>query len=160
MIGKTMALSAALAAGAALGAPASADARIAKQLDRLGLEYTTTSSGNYSIVYNLDADRKQTVYVMSKTETYGGLEIREIWSNAGEFQGDPSVSDLTQLLQSNGTEKIGAWSLEDADDGAQLAYFSIKVPTYLKDKDFADMLEFTAQVGDEMEAKLFDTDEN
>jgi hypothetical protein len=136
------------------------DARVSKTLDKVGLKYTTTSSANYSIVMDLDDDRSQTVYVMSTTETYGGLEIREIWSNAGTFEYEPGIEEMLQLLEDNNSEKIGGWCLESQDDGSYLAYFAIKVPTYLKDGDFQDMVEFTAKVADEMELSLFDTDDN
>jgi hypothetical protein len=150
----------ALAAAAALAAEGKPDARVSKLLGRLHIDYSTTDTGNFSIDYDLGSGRKQTVYIMSETETYGSLEIREIWTNAGNLDSEPSSDDLMQLLQDNNDEKIGAWSLESSDDGGPLAYFSVKVPTYLKDKDFSDMIQFVAQVGDAMERKLFDADDN
>ena len=162
MKGKTLCLIAAfaLAGGIALCAQNKPDPRIAKQLDKLGVKYTTTKSGNYSIEFDKDGDRKQTVYIMSKTETYRGIEIREIWSNAGSFDTEPTAKDMLELLSDNDTEKIGAWNVETSDDGSYLAYFSIKVPSYLKDKDLSDFLEFASNVADEMEAKLFNADDN
>jgi hypothetical protein len=158
---RILCLSAALAiTGACLFAEGDADARVAKQLDRLGLQYKTTSSGNFSLDKDLDGGRTQTVYLMSKTETYGGLEIREIWSNAGSMEEKPSDDQMMELLEDNNTEKLGAWSVEASDDGSYLIYFSIKVPVYLKDKDLSDAIDFAATVADEREAKLFDTDEN
>jgi len=124
------------------------------------VKYTTTKSGNYSIDFSRDGDRQQTVYIMSKTETYGGIEIREIWSNAGTFDAEPTAKVMLELLSENDTEKIGAWNVETSDDGSYLAYFSIKVPSYVKDKDLSDLLEFASNVADEMEAKLFNVDEN
>lgn len=162
MIGKVLCLSAAfaLAAGAAFPADAKADPRVAHQLDNLGVSYTATKAGNFSIEKDQDGGRTQTVYIMSKTETYGGLEIREVWSNAGSFEAEPSTEDMLKLLEDNNTEKIGAWSLESSDDGSYLAYFSIKVPTYIKDDDLGETLDFAATVADKMEASLFDTDDN
>ena len=124
------------------------------------MKYTTTKSGNYSIDFSRDGDRQQTVYIMSKTETYGGIEIREIWSNAGTFDAEPTAKVMLELLSENDTEKIGAWNVETSDDGSYLAYFSIKVPSYVKDKDLSDLLEFASNVADEMEAKLFNADDN
>ena len=88
MIRKILSLSAVLfLAGLSLSADGAADARVAKQLDRLGIAYTTTNESNYSIDKDMDGGRTQTVYIMSKTESYGDLEIREIWSNAGKLPG-------------------------------------------------------------------------
>jgi hypothetical protein len=162
MKGKMLCLSAALAlaGAAAFAADGKADARVAKQLDKLGLQYTTTSSGNYSIEKDIKGDRKQTVFIMSKTETYGGLEIREIWSNAGSFDTEVPADTMLELLNDNNTEKIGAWSVEQSDDGGYLVFFSLKVPVYLRDKDLSDMLDFASTVADEMELKLFNVDDN
>jgi hypothetical protein len=156
MIGKILSLSAALfLAGVSLSADGVADARVAKQLDRLSIAYTTTSESNYSIDKDMDGGRTQTVYIMSKTESYGDLEIREIWSNAGNFPADPTADQMKQLLDDTSSEKIGAWNIEASDNGSVLAYFSIKVPGYLRDKDLADMIDFAATVADAMKAKLF-----
>jgi len=162
MNAKILFLSATLFAlvAASLFADGSADARVGKQLDRLGWQYKTTGSGNYSIVKDLDGGRSQTVYLMSKTESYGGLEIREIWSNAGSMEEQPSQDQLMELLADNNTQKMGAWSVEASDDGSYLVYFSIKVPVYIKDKDLADIIDFAATVADEREERLFDADEN
>jgi len=103
----------------------------------------------------MDGGRTQTVYIMSKTESYGDLEIREIWSNAGNFPADPTADQMKQLLDDTSSEKIGAWNIEASDNGSVLAYFSIKVPGYLRDKDLADMIDFAATVADAMKAKLF-----
>jgi hypothetical protein len=161
MIGKILSLTAALfLAGSALAAADKADARVSRQLDKLGIKYSTTDSNNFSIERDLDGGRSQTVYIMSTTQTYGALEIREIWSNAGSLDEEPSADTMLELLEDNNTEKIGAWNVEASDDGSYLVYFSIKVPAYLKDKDFSDMIDFAGTVADEMEANLFDTDDN
>lgn len=66
---------------------------------------------------------------------------------------------MQKLLVDSGTEKIGFWSIEEADDGGSTVYFSVKVPVYLKDADLAALLELTANVGDKKEAELFNVDE-
>ena len=147
-----------LACVATLYSEGKADPRVAKALDRLGLKYSATSEGNYSLVYDLDGGRRQTVYIMSRTEKYDGLEIREIWSNAGTLCDKPSYAEMLKLLEDNNTEKMGAWSLEADDDGCYLAYFAIRVPIDMKDSDLSSMMEFAAAVADEMEASLFGPD--
>lgn len=161
MNGKMLCLSAALIlAGVSLFAADKVDPRVAKQLDKVGIEYSTTDSNNYSIQKDLDGGRKQTVYIMSTTQNIGGLEVREIWSNAGNFSAEPTSDQLMTLLGDNNTQNIGAWTLESADDGSYLAYFSIKIPTYIRDKDISDLIDLAATVADDMELKLFNADAN
>jgi hypothetical protein len=135
------------------------DARVAAQLDRLGLHYKLTDSGNYSITFDVESGRSQVAYIMAKTETYKGLEIREIWSRAGTFEDLPESDVMQKLLEDSAGEKIGFWSIEEADNGGWTVYFSVKVPVYLKDADLKSLLELTANVGDEKEAELFNQDE-
>ncbi len=148
-------------AGASVFAQGSSkgDARVAALLDRLGLHYKLTDSGNYSITFDVGSGRSQVAYIMGKTETYKGLEIREIWSRAGTFEELPESDVMQKLLEDSAGEKIGFWSIEEADNGGWTVYFSVKVPVYLKDADVRSLLELTANVGDEKEAELFNQDE-
>jgi hypothetical protein len=135
------------------------DPRLTQQLDRMGIHYTITAEGNYSILYNLKGGRTQTVYIMGQTEKYRETEIRELWSRAGVFDAVPSAEVMQSLLEESGTSKIGFWSVEKSDEGGYIVYFSVKVPVYLKDPDLSGLLELTANVADEKEQELFNTDD-
>ena len=138
-----------------------ADVRIEDMLKRLGVQYTVNDSGNVVVSYGEDNDRSQTVYIMSETETYDGVEIREIWSNAGSFASEPDSARLVRLMLDNGTNKIGAWALEKDDDGGYLLYYSMRFPADSSDEAYQMMLEFASSVADEAEASLFGgVDEN
>jgi hypothetical protein len=149
-----------LIAAAALPAQEAAkgDPRLTGQLDRLGIHYKVTDSGNYSIGYDLDGGRVQTVYIMGRTEKYGDTEIRELWSRAGTFDAVPPADVMQKLLEESGEKQIGFWSIERSDDG-YIVYFSVKVPVYLRDSDLSALLELTANVADQKEAELFNSDD-
>ncbi len=134
------------------------DPDLSAQLRRLGLDFTITSSGNYSITYDLDGGRTQVAYIMGKTQSVGGTTIREIWSRAGEFTETPSAEDMQGLLEDSGSREVGFWALEQTDSGGYTLYFSVKVPVYLKDADLEALLNYTATVADEKEAELFNSD--
>ncbi len=131
----------------------------AQQLDRLGLHYTKTKAGNYSITYDLDGGRSQTVYIMGTTEKVDNTEIRELWSRAGTFDSVPTAEAMQNLLEESGTKKIGFWSIEETDKGGYTVYFSVKVPAYLQDSDLASLLEYTANIADQKEEELFNNDD-
>ena len=135
------------------------DSEITAQLDRLGLKYTVTKSGNYSITYDLDAGRSQIVYIMGSTEKVDDTVIRELWSRAGTFDGVPTADQMQNLLEESGSKKIGFWALEESDSGGYTVYFSVKVPTYLKDADLSSLLEYTANIADQKEQELFNQDD-
>ena len=143
----------------AKGDPRVGDPRVTQQLDRMGIQYSITESGNYSMKYDLDGGRTQTVYIMGQTEKYKNTEIRELWSRAGTFDSVPSADVMQKLLEESGTKEIGFWGLEKTDDGSYIVYFSVKVPVYLRDSDLSSLLELTANVTDQKEAELFNDDQ-
>ncbi len=138
---------------------AKGDPRLTKQLDRIGVHYTITDSGNYSIQYDLAGGRVQTVYIMGKTQKYQDTEVREIWSRAGIFDSVPSAGVMEALLTESGEAEIGFWSLEEDDGGGYIVYFSVKVPVYLRDSDLSNLMQLTADVADQKEKELFNSDD-
>jgi len=159
---RTAVLAAVLAA--ALGsvsaqAATKANTDLTQQLDRLSLKYTLTKAGNYSITYDLDGGRSQTVYIMGKTEKVGATEIRELWSRAGTMDSVPDEDQLKSLLEDSGNAKVGFWALEETDSGGYTIYFSVKIPPYLNDKDLSALLEYAANTADQKEEELFSADD-
>jgi len=168
MTKKTLFLTALIILGAAgaLGAQdastknaASGDPRVSAALDKLGLHYKLTKSGNYSVTYDLDHGRSQVAYIVTKTETYAGVEIRELWSRAGTYDAVPSAEVMQKLLEDSGTEKIGGWSLEKSSSDGYIVYFSVRVPVTVTDDALKALLELTADVADQKENDLFGVDD-
>ena len=149
-----------LAALLPLAAQGKADARVQTLLDKNGQKFTVTKSGNYQIEIDQENKRTQLVYIMSATEKYNGVEIREIWSNAGSFPEEPDQATLLDLMTESGSNKIGCWALEAQDDGTYLLYYTIKLPISYTASDLKMMLAFAASVADERENQFFGTDDN
>jgi hypothetical protein len=135
------------------------DPRVPAALDRVGLHYTATSNGNYSVTYDLDRGRSQVAYIVGKTETYDGVEIRELWSRAGTFDQAPSAEVMQKLLLDSGAEKIGSWGLEESSKGGYILYFTIRVPVSIADEALKSLVELAADVADQKEDELFNVDE-
>jgi hypothetical protein len=149
-----------LAALLPLAAQNKPDARVQTLLDKIGQKFTTTKSGNYQVELDQDNKRTQLVYIMSATEKYNGVEIREIWSNAGSFPEEPDQATLLDLMTESGSNKIGCWALEPQDDGTYLLYYTIKLPISYTASDLKMMLAFAAKIADQREKQFFDTDDN
>ena len=137
-----------------------ADDRVASILNDLSLKYSVNSNGNYVVTYDEDKGRSQQVFIMSSTDTYNDVEIREIWSVAGSFDSAPSADALIDLMGESAKNKIGDWALEKQDDGSYLLFYTIKAPVEISKEAFQMMLEFTANVTDTREQSLFNTDDN
>jgi hypothetical protein len=137
-----------------------ADPRIEAVLKRLDIKYTVNSSGNVVVTYSTENDRSQAVYIMSATDKYNGVEIREIWSIAGSFDAPPSNDILVDIMTESGKNKIGCWALENTSDGKYLLFYTIKFPAEVSDEAYQMMLEFASSITDQREQALFNSDEN
>ncbi|MCA1950120.1 MAG: hypothetical protein LDL24_06095 [Treponema sp.] len=135
------------------------DQRVAAMLKTMKVDYTITDNGNFEIEYELASGRTQYVYIMSETQKYRGMEVREVWSNAGVLDEDPEVDLLYELMQESGSNKIGAWALEENDEGI-LLYYSIKIPVSHTVEDLLQFIAFAAEVADTCENDLFEDDVN
>ncbi|PKL23333.1 MAG: hypothetical protein CVV47_15505 [Spirochaetae bacterium HGW-Spirochaetae-3] len=137
-----------------------ADPRVAEALDSLGIKYSVNSSNNYKVVYRMDndPDRSHLVFVVSKTSIYRSVEIREIWSIAAILDEYPDSEMIHRLLSMNSTTKIGAWAIEESEDGEIWLMYTTKILAGLKPEELKDTIYFVAEVCDEMEAELVGDD--
>ena len=135
------------------------DTRFIHQLDRLGLKYTITDKGNFSLSYSLDNGRSQVAYITGTTEKLDNMEVMELWSRAGTFDGLPPQDVMQSLLVENGTKQIGHWSIEQAKDSGYIVYFATKIPVYIGDADLNSILRYVADIADQKEEELFKIDD-
>jgi len=138
-----------------------ADPRIAEALDSLGVKYSVNSSNNYKVVYRMDddPDRSHLVFIVSKTSSYRSVELREIWSIVAILDEYPGDETIHRLMSMNSTTKLGAWAIEESDDGEIWLMYTTKVPAALSPDELKDIVYFVAEVCDEMEAELVGVDE-
>lgn len=55
------------------------DHRVEKNLKELEYKYTILKDGAFKLVFNLDDNRSQVVFIESNSENYRNFEVREIW---------------------------------------------------------------------------------
>ena len=137
-----------------------ADPRVRDALDYLDIEYDINSSGNYKVIYTMeyDEDRSHMVFVVSETETYSSVEIREIWSVAAVLDEYPDDSIVRNMMDLNSSNKLGAWAIEE-DDGEVWILYTAKFQVDLEPDELEDIMYFVAEICDEMELDLVGTDE-
>jgi hypothetical protein len=135
------------------------DPRLKKILDACEIKYVVLPGGNCHVTFNLGMGRSQLVWIASKTETYRGIELRDIQSIAYKSK-EPLPAELANaLLRDNAQRKIGAWEVQRAKEYYH-AVFRIKVDAVESDvKTMRDMLELVAFLADQMEKELTGKDE-
>lgn len=138
---------------------ATGDPRVKKSLERLGLKYQLSKSGNFNITYNIEnSDRTHMVTIVSKTETYRGIEIREIYAVAAALDDYPPDELIYRMMEENSSLKLGAWAMEANSDGVYI-YFTTKIPADVKDNDLKYYSYFVAEIADELEEELLGNDD-
>lgn len=129
------------------------DSRIKDALEKLGLKYEVTKSGNFKVIFRVSDNRTQVVTIVSKTEKVEGLEIREIISPAYATKGEISGTISNQLLKDSYRKKLGAWTILQSDNDS-LALFTAKVDANQTAADLKTSLLLTVYAADEMEKSL------
>ncbi len=133
------------------------DSRVKDALDKLGLKYEVTKSGNYKVIFKVSDNRTQVVTIASRTEKVEGLEIREIISPAYMTKGEINATIANQLLKDSYRRKLGSWTLLQADSDS-FALFTSKVDANQSPADLKTALLLTVYAADEMEKSLSQED--
>ena len=105
------------------------DARVKALLDQIGYKYELNADGDYKLIpVETENGRSQLAYVISKTQQYGTLEIREVMSPAYLSTGPLSAVVANRLLRENSEVKFGAWRVEPHNNGQKyLALFAVQI---------------------------------
>ncbi len=102
--------------------------------------------------------RTQVAWVISKTNTYGSMEIREIISPAFKTGGTLSTAMALRLLQENNKFKIGAWRL--VGEGAnQAVYYAIQISADVDAQSLSAAITSATLIADALEKEIVGTDD-
>ncbi|HDS1524440.1 hypothetical protein [Stenotrophomonas maltophilia] len=150
-------LSTLLIALAASGSAAAADAdkAVARHLDKLGYTYEVDEDGDYRMVFDVEGDRTQMVYVRSAVEDFGTHNIREIWSPAYSAKTKQfPVAVANRLLEDSQDAKMGGWVKQDTT-----AMFVVKIGADATADQLSDAIDAAIRTADAMELELTKKDE-
>ena len=131
-------------------AAAEADPLVRAQLEALGYGFEVDADGDFKLLFDLEEGRSQLAYVISGTEEYGALQVREVWSPAYRADGDAFPAEVAnRLLQASHTGKLGAWVRQD-----DMAVLVVKVPAGATGAELDAAISYAIHVADAMEAEL------
>lgn len=137
------------------------DSRIKELLDQTSLKYEIDEDGDFKLLYEYDDGRSHVVFINSATETYGGMEIREIWA-VGYMppeEGDRVPSEVSDnLIRANALTKMGAWQIQKMDD-QEVGVFRAMVSASANEAVIVDTLKLVGITADEKEAELLGSDD-
>ena len=141
-----------MAGNALAGEP---DAAVGRLLDSLEYKYEVDEDGDYRLVFDMEDERTQLVFVRSSVETYGAHRVREIWSPGYKAPG-PQFPALVanRLLEDANDSKLGGWVKQ-----GDLAMFVVKIDANAKADVLSDAIDAAIKSADAIELELTSQDE-
>lgn len=141
-----------LAASAMAAAP---DPAVGRLLDSLEYNYEIDDDGDYKMVFDMEDERSQLVFVRSQVEEYGSHRVREIWSPAYRSPGPQlPVQVANRLLEDSNNAKLGGWVKQQ-----DMAMFVVKLDAGASAEVLSDAIEAAIRSADAMELELTSKDE-
>lgn len=142
-----------------LGSNLRGDPRVKGILDRLGFRYEVDHDGDFKVQVLLPGGRSQVGFINSGTETFSGIEIREIWSVGFIAPGLPNEKLANILLKDNAEVKLGAWRVKQLRDGRSLIIFAAHVSADVDEETLNAALEAVLRKADQLEENLTGDDQ-
>ena len=127
------------------------DPLVASRLTERGMKFELDADGDYKVTYNYAKEgRSQLVFVSGRTETVGGLTIREVYSPAARVAKDGiDGAKALELLRQSGRNKLGSWEMR-----GDVVYLVIKVLDYLSAAQLEEVMDVAAETADNMELEI------
>ncbi len=136
------------------------DDRVKQLLDKTELKYEIDKDGDFKLLFEFDGGRSQLVFVNSHTETYEGLEIREIWAVGYQppkgDKVDAAISE--QLIRANAKLKLGAWQVQKLND-TEVGVFRAMISADSGKDVLIDTMRLVGATSDQKESELLGSDD-
>jgi hypothetical protein len=134
------------------------DDRVRKALDSEEIKYEVDKEGDFKVVFDIGEGRSQVAFVNSNTETFHGIEIREVWSVGLVGDGQLSAEVANSLLARNATYKLGGWEIVQ-QAGKVLAIFKVCVSASATPDELRSILQTVSLVADQIEKEYLHSDD-
>jgi len=136
----------------------SGDRRVRAALEEAKIEFQIDKDGDYKIIMPAEGSRTQLVFVISETQEYGNMEIREVWSAAFKTGGRLDVERANAMLIDNDRKKLGAWRLYGTG-ATQLAVFGVHVSADADAETLRNIIRLVVTTADAAEKEQLGTDD-
>ena len=133
------------------------DPRVSSLFDQTGVKYEVDGDGDFKVINELDDGRTQLVFIISKTNMVGHLEIREVWSVGYMPDGEMSKDALELLLYANDRMKLGFWRLVDFGENVA-GVLCAQIAADIDARSMLQVIQTISDTADTMEEMLMEGD--
>jgi len=134
------------------------DPRVQKLLDEAEVKYTIDDDGDFRIINRIDSTRTQLAWIVSRTSTYGKIEVRDVMSVAYKTTGNLDPRLMQRLLEQNNRTKTWTWAGELEGD-VSMVVFNTKIVTYPASGPLLHAFLVGTETADELELELTGKDD-
>ncbi|MEM9997242.1 MAG: hypothetical protein AAF809_06030 [Bacteroidota bacterium] len=131
--------------------------RLARLMDEAGIVYDRDENG-FNVVFELDDDRVQGVYVSNEEFIANGTTITALFGMIYRGPKPPSAEIAQRLLLENGRFDTGSFRVYSNEDGTYTLAFVTYLPLDAEASVLDELLLFTAQRADAIERVLLNQD--
>jgi hypothetical protein len=136
----------------AAAAPAAAqDSSVAARLKDKGTAYEVDEDGDYKLGVSWSNEgRSQIVFISGKTETVGGMTVREVFAPAAIVK-DHKITgaQALELLEASGKTKLGSWEIRGG-----VVYYVAKVFDSISADELDTVINIVSESADDKEIEL------
>ena len=115
-------------------------------LDQTELTYTKHESGHFEVAFDQKDNDKQSVFVTKEVEYFERADVRKVWALAATLKEAPSLETTLKLLQQSARTKMGAWTVEKAQNGDFLVIYCCKVDATATPDALKSTMEYVAKL--------------
>ncbi len=127
---------------------------IADVMKRAELEYTEHTSGHFEVQFEQKDEEKQAVFVSKDVEYFERADVRKVWSLATTTKESPNLETTMKLLQQSARTKLGAWSVEQTEQGEFLIVYCVKLDATATPDAVKSTMEYVAKLTGIMKKEL------
>jgi hypothetical protein len=127
---------------------------VTEVLKSVDLEYSQHESGHYEVSFEPTKDEKVSVFVTKDIEYYEQADVRKIWTLTQVAQEAPSSETMMKLLQQSARTKLGAWTVEQNQNGEYLILYMVKLDATASGDAVKSTMEYVAKLSASMKKEL------
>ncbi len=127
---------------------------IATVLKSADVEYTEHEAGHIEVAFEQKDGQKQSVFVTKEFEYYERVDVRKVWALALTSKDAPSAEVTMKLLQQSARTKLGAWTVEQTDQGQYLVIYCAKLDATASPAAVKSTMEYVAKLTALMKSEL------
>ncbi|HIE96040.1 MAG TPA: serine protease [Planctomycetes bacterium] len=115
-------------------------------LEKTELKFTKHESGHFEVSFDQKDNDKQSVFVTKEVEYFERADVRKVWALAATLKEAPGLETTMKLLQQSARTKIGAWTVEKAENGDYLIIYCCKVDATATPDALKSTMEYVAKL--------------